>query len=101
MKELQECVITKKLFQKLEELPKSLDETYERILLDIREKDYEEEAKKVLLFLAFSGRPVTMEDVAEFLVATDSSAALSRNCDILRLCSSLISRSDNVYRSCT
>ncbi|RYO93373.1 hypothetical protein DL762_001072 [Monosporascus cannonballus] len=48
----------------LKQLPKTLDETYERMLLAIDEM-YEEEAKRALMWLAFSERPLSVEEVAE------------------------------------
>ncbi|KAM3479755.1 hypothetical protein MY8738_005313 [Beauveria namnaoensis] len=48
----------------LKQLPKTLDETYERMLLSIDEM-YKGEARRALLWLAFSERQLSAEEVAE------------------------------------
>ncbi|KAL7789091.1 ankyrin repeat-containing domain protein [Trichoderma ceciliae] len=48
----------------LKQLPKTLDETYERMLAAIDEV-YREEARRALMWLAFSERPLSAEEVAE------------------------------------
>lgn len=53
----------------LKSLPKTLDDTYARIVLSIDE-EYTQDALKVLQWLAFSARPVRIEEVAE-VVAVD------------------------------
>ena len=50
----------------LERLPKTLDETYERILKDINE-DNREHARRLLHCLAVSIRPLRVEELAEIL----------------------------------
>ena len=45
-------------------LPRTLDETYERILFAIRD-DYADYVFRILLWLAFSLRPLTLEEVAK------------------------------------
>src|SRR6202041_2652796 len=89
----------------MESLPKSLDETYERILLNIDEL-YKEDAHRVLQWLAFSARPVTMAEVAEVLAINfDEGALLSPDQrlsdphDILAICSSLVTTSNPTVQS--
>src|ERR1700691_4083541 len=86
-------------------LPKSLDETYERILLNIDEL-YREDAHRVLQWLAFSARPVTMAEVAEVLAINCDEGTLlspdqrlSNPHDILVICSSLVTTSSPTVQS--
>ena len=78
-------------------LPKTLDDTYERILCNIDE-DHAEDALKVLQWLAFSARPLELQEVAEATAITldglprfDPEDRLRHPTDILAICSSLIS----------
>ncbi len=48
-------------------LPKTLDDTYSRLFLEIDE-DYREEAMNALLWLAFSNRPLLLTELAEAIV---------------------------------
>jgi hypothetical protein len=89
----------------LKSLPKSLDETYDRILLNIDEM-HSEDAHKVLQWLAFSARPVTMAEVAHVLaINVDEGVLLSPNQQlfnphyILDICSSLITTSSSTMKS--
>ena len=50
----------------LEKLPKTLDETYERVLKDINE-DNREHARRLLHCLAVATRPLRVEELAEIL----------------------------------
>lgn len=50
--------------EKLASLPKTLDETYERILLAIDESD-RARAQKALVWLAFAERPLTLRELEE------------------------------------
>jgi hypothetical protein len=63
---LRNCIKLDKLRKALNSLPKTLNETYNRILLNI-EEGYKEEAFRVLQWLVFSARPVTVEEVVEVL----------------------------------
>jgi hypothetical protein len=56
----------------LKNLPKTLDETYERMLLNIDE-EYGQEALNALLWLAFSERPLRLEEAAEAIVVNPQS----------------------------
>lgn len=79
----------------LRQLPKTLDETYNRILNNIPE-EYHNDTRLVLQLLSFSGRPVKLYEVAEFLTfnpETDQYDAMERlgdPMDILDICSSLV-----------
>ena len=90
----------------LEKLPKTLDETYERVLKDIKESN-REHARRLLHCLAVSVRPLRVEELAEILTFDFNTAqgvipnfhADRRPKDpeeaVLSLCSSLITIVDN------
>ena len=92
------CVTRGKVRRALKELPKTLDETYARILCAIDAGEHAEEALKILTWLTHAERPLTatevlqvtgivMEDVHRF----DVDEVLEDPNDILRICSSLVS----------
>ncbi|EIM82435.1 uncharacterized protein STEHIDRAFT_141728 [Stereum hirsutum FP-91666 SS1] len=66
---LQKCGTPAKLLEALKTLPRTLDETYERTLMAIPEDD-RAYAKRILLWLAFSLRPLTMNEAAETMTLT-------------------------------
>ena len=81
--------------QALEDLPETLDETYERIFASIP-SHHEGQVKTIMALLAFSTRPMTIQEVAE-AVAVDTvdecfaeEDRLRHPCDILELCASLV-----------
>ena len=84
-------------------LPPTLDETYDRILTDIKEKDsiY---ALRILQWLAFSVRPLHIEEVAE-VVAIDVTREPVFNHDevlvdpqeALEICSGLVTVASNTW----
>lgn len=93
---LRKCVKVDALRRSLKALPKTLDETYERILSNI-DQQHSNDAHKVLQWLAFSARPVTLAEVAEALaVSLDDGCLLEPDerlrdpRDILTVCSSLV-----------
>ncbi|KAH8623087.1 hypothetical protein IG631_22244 [Alternaria alternata] len=77
-------------------LPKTLDQTYDRILNSIREEDYIY-AIRILQWLTFSARPLTVREVAE-VVAIDVSRRPAFDCnevlvdplEALEICSGLV-----------
>jgi hypothetical protein len=92
------CVTRGKVRRALEELPKTLDETYARILCAIDTGEHAEEALKILTWLTHAERPLTatevlqvtgivMEDAHRF----DVDEVLEDSNDIVRICSSLVS----------
>ena len=94
---LRKCIKPSALRKALASLPKTLDETYERILSNIDET-HAEDAFKVLQWLAFSARPLELQEVAEATAITlddlprfDPEDRLRHPTDILAICSSLIS----------
>lgn len=81
-------------------LPTTLDATYDRILTNIDE-EYVDDAIRVLQWLAFSARPMTVDEVAETLSVCldedprfDPDRRLRDPLDILVICSSLVTVSD-------
>ncbi|KFZ00823.1 hypothetical protein V501_10436 [Pseudogymnoascus sp. VKM F-4519 (FW-2642)] len=57
-------------------LPKTLDESYDRILLAIQSEEEKELIRRTLQFIIFAIRPMTLEEIAEAVVVEDSSTAL-------------------------
>jgi ankyrin repeat domain-containing protein 50 len=70
---LKKCRRKRDVLKTLDELPESLDETYERILLNIDKKD-QPEAQRALTWLAFSVRPLNVGELAEAVVIDPQSA---------------------------
>ncbi|KAK2798302.1 hypothetical protein FQN50_008858 [Emmonsiellopsis sp. PD_5] len=94
---LQNCLDRRKLDKALESLPATLEETYARILANINE-DYREEAIRILQFLTYSERPLTLEEAIDVLAVYpdeeptfDSSARMPNPLEIQIVCSSLVS----------
>ncbi|KAK0301955.1 hypothetical protein LTR91_024452 [Friedmanniomyces endolithicus] len=93
------CVTRRKVRRALRDLPKTLDDTYARILSRIDEGQNAEEALKILRSLAYAERPLTANEVLEvtgILTEKDSShfdedEVLRDSRDSLRICSSLVS----------
>lgn len=79
----------------LRELPKTLDHTYDRILLRIPE-EYHHDAQIVFNLLAFSARPISLAEAAEAVAidleqkSFDPRNRLRDPRDILKICSSLV-----------
>ena len=95
---LRTCLKRTALLKALNQLPKTLDETYDRILLRIPE-DYHHDAQIVLTLLAFSHRPITLAEVAEAVAidleqkSFDIRNRLPDPCSVLKICSSLVTLS--------
>jgi hypothetical protein len=77
-------------------LPKTLDETYARILCNIDEED-SQDAFKILQWLVFSARPLQIKEVAEVVAVDiesdprfDPERRLREPQDVLAICSSLV-----------
>jgi hypothetical protein len=83
----------------LRELPRGLEETYEIILKKISEDDIEI-VRRILLWLAFAVLPVTLDELHEAIAIEpgldhlDEESLLSSSREILSLCGSLLSVSD-------
>ena len=99
---LERCLTLPKLRKTLATLPKTLDDTYARILCGIDE-EYQQYASHVLQWLAFSLRPLHLKEIAE-VVAIDISEhpkfdpqrRLPDPEDVVKICSSLITVTDHM-----
>jgi Ankyrin repeats (3 copies) len=96
---LRQCLRRSALLQALKDLPQSLDETYDRILLRIP-AEHREDVQTIFSLLAFSTRPISLEEAAE-AVAINLKDQLFDSRDrlrggpscILEICSSLVTTS--------
>jgi len=77
-------------------LPKTLDDTYDRILCGIPE-EYSEYAFKILQWLTYSARPLKLEELAEVIAVNtegppwfDEEALFPEPKDLIAICSSLV-----------
>ena len=93
---LKRCVSTRAVEEALASLPKSLDETYERILQSVPE-EYQKKLQIGLVWLTCSRRPMTVEEIAEVMVCEpDSGDLLEENSrlnnplDVLDILGSLV-----------
>jgi ankyrin repeat protein len=84
------------LRKSLATLPQTLDQTYDRILTAISE-EYSDYAIRILQWLTFSARPLSVEEVAEVVAidvarnpAFDRDEVLEDPLEVLDICSSLI-----------
>ncbi|WDK23171.1 hypothetical protein CGRA01v4_14463 [Colletotrichum graminicola] len=69
---LEKCPDPLSLRKTLQSLPRTLDETYARVLSKIP-PEHEQNAKRILQFLAFSERPLRIEEAVDLIaVATES-----------------------------
>jgi ankyrin repeat protein len=81
-------------------LPPTLDETYERILLNI-DRDEREQVRIALQWLCFSARPLRLQEIAEAVVVDPSEDTFSPEDrlfephDIVSICRSLVSLNDD------
>lgn len=95
MQTLRNCFTPNSVRKTLSRLPKSLDETYDRILENIP-RDYRREARCVFHLLVISRRPLSLEEVAEAIAVDcenetfDLDDRLRDPYDILDICSSLV-----------
>ncbi|KAH7074055.1 hypothetical protein FB567DRAFT_188329 [Paraphoma chrysanthemicola] len=93
---LAKCRNLAMLRKSLATLPRTLDQTYERILSAISEDDCAY-AIRILQWLTFSARPLTVEEVAEVVAidverepAFDRDEVLADPLEALEICSSLV-----------
>ncbi|KAH7386811.1 hypothetical protein DE146DRAFT_759229 [Phaeosphaeria sp. MPI-PUGE-AT-0046c] len=94
--ELGKCVNRKMLQKALAALPPTLDQTYDRIL-DAIDEEYFQYALRILQWLTFAARPLSIDEVAE-VVALDGKREPAFDCDevledpleVLSICSSLV-----------
>lgn len=89
----------------LDQLPVTLDETYERILRAIGPADTVE-AYHILQWLAFAERPLTLEEIAEAAVTNEDGGPIDPEerlfdpYDVLRICKSMISLTEDTLLIC-
>lgn len=90
------------LRRELTSLPKTLDDTYTRILCHIDEDHYQY-ALKILQWLTYSARPLHLEEIAKIIAIDiegsfrfDLAHRFPESRDILTICSSLISLSSSI-----
>lgn len=101
---LAKCTSLSKLRKALRTLPKTLEETYDRILLSI-DPERRSDALKMLQWLAFSVHPLALADMAEVLAIDhtkniprfDPDLRLRDPRDVLEICPSLITISYTVF----
>src|SRR5271169_5711810 len=95
---LRTCLKRSALLKALNQLPKTLDETYDCILLRIPE-EYYHDAQVVFTLLAFSPRPISLEEASEAVAidleekSFDPRNRLPDPCSILKICSSFVTLS--------
>ena len=105
---LGECFSVRHLRQALVSLPKTLDDTYARILLNIdkNHNHYYPEILKILQWLSFSAQPLQLEELAEIVAIDinetarfDPERRWPNPQDILIICSSLVTLTTEFYDS--
>ncbi|KAE9371550.1 hypothetical protein N431DRAFT_484077 [Stipitochalara longipes BDJ] len=95
---LKGCLTVNDLKKQLETLPKTLDGTYDQILLRI-DDSHRKSALRILQWVSFAVRPVSIEEAAEVLAVDigddphyDSGQKLLDPLDVLLLCSTLVTK---------
>jgi site-specific recombinase XerC len=73
---LRNCTTVRDIKKARNMLPPTLDETYERILLDI-DRDEWEKARTALQWLIFYARPLRLQEIAEAVVIDPESDSFS------------------------
>src|ERR1700737_3999508 len=99
------CLTRDKLRKQLKSLPKTLDDTYARILDSIDKEDNGKDAFKVLQWLAYSAQPLRIEEIVEVIAIDikdnhlfDPENRLPDPQDILTICSSMVTITDSELR---
>ncbi|KAI1676258.1 Ankyrin repeat domain protein [Pyrenophora tritici-repentis] len=98
---LAKCLNRAMLRESLATLPQTLDQTYERILSAIND-EYSKYAMRILQWLTFSARPLSVEEIAEVVAidvardpAFDRDEVLEDPLEVLSICSSLVTITKN------
>ncbi|KAI9779165.1 MAG: hypothetical protein M1839_007700 [Geoglossum umbratile] len=96
LESIKACALPAAARKLLKQLPRTLNETYDRILKSIPEAN-ESAARAVFMFLAHSLRPLMLEELAEMVVVNTEDQCFSMEerlgdplADILEICSSLV-----------
>ena len=63
---IRQCIKPQAVKKALRSLPRTLTEIYNNIVVSIK-VEYLDDARRVLQFLAFSGRPVQLAEIADVL----------------------------------
>lgn len=99
---IKKCKTPTKLQETLRGLPKTLDETYKRIIDAIIDEDEQTSAVRVLQWLCYSQRPLTLSEIVDALAVTPGLDGCFRPADRLvdpsdltAICTSLITISDS------
>ena len=107
--ELKTCSNLDELEKQLGNLPRDLDETYDRIISKIDERDHDD-VKRFLQWLAFSARSLKLAELAEVVVVDFNSEngpqvkprrRYKDHRDVLEKCSSLVIESEGAFTSRT
>lgn len=100
---LRKCIKLSALRQMLSSLPKTLDETYERILSTIEANNQLDDAVRILQWLCFAKRPQSLKELVEVLATSVEGNGgfmveerLPDPLDIITICSSLITIKEEV-----
>ena len=95
---IRQCVKLSALRKKLSSLPRTLDETYDRILQNLKSADQLQDAVQALQWLCFSIRPLDLPEMVEILAIQNGNGGgffpderLPDPEDVMVVCSSLIS----------
>jgi hypothetical protein len=98
---LTKCCNRVMLRKSLATLPQTLDQTYDRILCAISD-EYSDYAMRILKWLTFSARPLSIEEVAEAVAidvardpAFDRDEVLEDPLEAMNICSSLVTVTTN------
>ncbi|KAL8784419.1 MAG: hypothetical protein Q9195_009047 [Heterodermia aff. obscurata] len=98
LESIRQCVKLSALKKALSTLPKTLDETYERILQGLESAGQLQDAITVLRWLCFSRYPLNLSEIIEVLAIENGASGgfcpderLPDPADIMAICSSLIS----------
>ncbi|KAI9730416.1 MAG: hypothetical protein M1834_005926 [Cirrosporium novae-zelandiae] len=103
MDEIKKCASKADLSKTLKSLPKTLDETYIRMLERVDEIHLDR-VKTILQFLSYSQRPLFLDELAEVLTVVheppyiDPDRSLHEPEEILRICSGLVTSNSVMYR---
>jgi hypothetical protein len=103
--ELEKCSSRHEMNKQLAELPRGLDEIYNRILKNIQvDEKHRADTRTFLQWLAFCQRPMTIEEIAETIIVDLSEERLVNRDkrytdprDVLVRCSSFVNETEGKY----
>ncbi|PSN62652.1 hypothetical protein BS50DRAFT_447368, partial [Corynespora cassiicola Philippines] len=97
LEELRKCMTPKQLREALQRLPLTLEDTYSRILENI-DPIFAEDARRMLTWLCFAKRPLTLDEMVDVLAVSlsgleyDVDQKVQDPEDLLSICGSLVSK---------